>query len=134
MGFQMKNPGALAGATGADGNDLAITPASYRKPDGSAMSRHAKPSHKGMARSLGYAPTLGDRQGWATFCLTAYRKLTTHERAAMAYASLMALDEDQAQIVAATALETFRPNDPPMTQAFIEAAAEYRRNRDRRAA
>lgn len=128
-----ENPGALAGATGAISSDLAISPASYRKPDGSAMSRHAKPSHKAMARSLGYALTLGDRQAWATFCLTAYRKLTAHERAALAYAALMSLDEDEAQLVAEAALETFRPDDPP-TQAFVEAAAGYRRARDRRAA
>ena len=97
------------------------------------MSRHAKPSHKAIARSLGYALTLGDRQAWATFCLSAYRKLTAQERAALAYASLMSLDEGQAQMVAEAALETFRPDDPP-TQAFVEAAAGYRRARDRRAA
>lgn len=127
-----QNPSALAGATGANGNDLAITPAAYRKPDGNAMSRHGKPTHKALARSLGYALTLGNRQAWATFCLTSYRKLTAHGRAALAYASLMALDEDQAQIVAEAAQETFRPADPP-TQAFVEAAVEYRRARDRRA-
>ena len=132
MGFQMKNPDALAGATGAYGNDLAITPAAYRKPDGSAMSRHGKPTHKAIARSLGYALTLGDRQAWATFSLSAYRKLTAHERAALAYASLMSLDEGQAQMVAEAALETFRPDDPP-TQAFVEAAADFRRARDRAA-
>ena len=91
-----------------------------------------KPTHKAIARSLGYALTLGDRQAWATFCLTSYRKLTAHERAAMAYAALMSLDEGDAHIVAEAALETFRPDDPP-TQAFVEAAAEYRRARDRSA-
>ena len=125
MGFNIRNPGALAGASG-----VALKPAN---PTRSAMSKHAKPSHKAVARSLGYALTLGDRQAWATFCLSAYRKLTAQERAALAYASLMSLDEGQARIVAEAALETFRPDDPP-TQAFVEAAAEYRLNRDRRVA
>ena len=129
-----ENPGALAGATGANGKELAISSASYRKPDGSAMSRYAKPSHKAVARSLGFALTLGDEQAWATFCLTAYRKLTTQERAALAYAALMSLDEGDAQTVAEAALETFRPTAPPLSDAFTMAAADYRRARDRRAA
>ena len=97
------------------------------------MSKHAKPSHKAVSRSLGYALTLNDRQAWATFCLTAYRKLTLPERLGMAYAALIALNEADAQIVAEAAFETFRPNDRPVTDAFAQAAAEYRRNRDRRA-
>ena len=52
----------------------------------------------------------------------------------MAYAALIALNEAEAQIVAEAAFETFRPNDRPVTDAFAQAAAEYRRNRDRRAA
>ena len=126
MGFDIRNPVALAGAFG-----VAIQPAN---PTGSAMSKHANPSHKAASRSLGYALTLNDRQAWATFCLTVFRKLTAHERAALAYAALMSLNEDQAQIVAEAAFETFRPNDRPVTDAFAQAAAEYRRNRDRRAA
>ena len=98
------------------------------------MSKYGKPTHKAVARSLGYALTLCDRQAWDTFCLTAYRKLSLPERLGMAYGSMMALPNAERLMIAEAVCESLRPDDLTMTDAFVSAAADYRRNRDRRAA
>ncbi len=67
------------------------------------MSKFARPAHKSAARSLGYALTTGDEAGWASFTALIYMRLSVKERAALAYAALMALDEREADLVAEVA-------------------------------
>ena len=68
------------------------------------MSRYAKPAHKSAARMLGYALTLGAEASWWDFAAVLYARLTRKERAALAYAALMALDYDDAHVAAEAAL------------------------------
>ncbi len=58
-----------------------------------------------MARVIGYTLTLGDADAWAGFTTVARARLTSEERAALAWGALRALDTpEQAEIVAATLL------------------------------
>jgi len=68
------------------------------------MSLYANPSHKAVARSLGYALTLGDALAWDTLSLTLYRKLTLKERAALALACLRSMNEAEAIMTAEAAI------------------------------
>ena len=53
---------------------------------------------------FGYALTLGTEADWWEFSAVIYARLTRKERAALAYAALMALDEDDAYNTAHAAL------------------------------
>ena len=77
-----------------------ITP----KPRQSAIWKFVKPAHKSAARMFGYALTLGTEADWWEFSAVIYARLTRKERAALAYAALMALDEDDAYNTAHAAL------------------------------
>lgn len=60
-----------------------------------------------MARVIGYALTLGDADTWAGFASVARARLTSEERAALAWAALRALDTpEQAELVAETVLHS----------------------------
>lgn len=66
-------------------------------PRRSAMSRFAKPSHKRVARALGYALTLGaDFDAWRDFSHIAQARLTRTERCMAAWAFLRSLDREDA--------------------------------------
>lgn len=93
-GFPNENPGALAGATGAMSNDLAISPAYYPKPRVNAMSKHAQDRHKRAARMLGFALTLGDAPTWVQAGAVWQMRLTEEELASVAFAALQALEPD----------------------------------------
>jgi hypothetical protein len=93
-GFQNENTGALAGATGAVSNDLAINGAPYPKPRRNAMSMYAKDRHKRAARMLGYALTLGDAPTWVQAGAVWQLRLTEEELASVAFAALQALEPD----------------------------------------
>ena len=87
-----ENPGAPDNATGAIGNDLAITPEGYRKPGRSAMSLYAKDRHKRAAKVLAYALT--DPDTWAAAGAVWAVRLTTNELASLAYTALRALEPE----------------------------------------
>ena len=89
-----ENTGALAGATGAVSNDLAITGAHYPKPRRNAMSMYGKDRHKRACRMLGYALTLGDAPTWVQAGAVWQMRLTEEELASVAFAALQALEPD----------------------------------------
>ena len=68
------------------------------------MSKHGNPAHKSVARSIGYALTLGAEADWWTFSVILAARLTRTERAALAYATLTALDVQDAYDTAQAAL------------------------------
>jgi hypothetical protein len=62
-----------------------------------AMSEFIKPAHKAVARSIGYALTLGDRKGWGMFTAIALLRLDDAERIGMTYAALQSLNPDHVE-------------------------------------
>jgi len=121
MMAQNENPGALAGATGAIGNDQAITPKDYRKPGRSAMSLYAKDRHQRAAKMLGYCLTLETPDAWNGFSLVASLRLTPNERAALALAALNSLEPDEAEMTAAAAIGSAGAPLPPFLGGMDEA-------------
>ncbi|WP_424989722.1 hypothetical protein [Fluviibacterium sp. S390] len=98
--FEKKNPGAGRTATGAESFQDAVE---RRGKDSAtkranAISKFGKAEHKAAARSLGYALTSGDADAWSDFTRIIDRRLTTQERAALAWASLRSLSPDIAEI------------------------------------
>ena len=69
----------------------------------SAISLYAKPAHRRVARAVGYALTLGEAHGWCKLTAILCMRLKPEEIAALAFAALMALDEDTARMVAEVA-------------------------------
>ena len=94
-----ENPGASDNATGAVGNDQAITPEGYRKPGRSAMSLYAKDRHKRAAKMLAYALTLDDPVAWNQTAAILGHRLTTNELASVAYVALSALEPESREAV-----------------------------------
>ena len=119
MMAQNENPGALVGATGAIGNDQAITPKDYRKPGRSAMSLYAKDRHQRAAKMLGYALT--NPELWAATGLVWAVRLTPNERAALAFAALNSLEPDDAERTAAAAIGSAGAPLPPFLGGMDEA-------------
>ena len=68
------------------------------------MSLYGKDAHKKVARSVGYALTLGTPNAWRKLSLILLARLSKRERAGLTYAALMSLDEDTAYEVATLAL------------------------------
>lgn len=102
----MKNPGALAGATGVDSTNETgsfqrqDTPETPRK----AISKFGRSGHKAVSRVLYYALTLADFESWAALRTIMVVRLSAAERAALAYAALSSLDDDQGYRVASLVL------------------------------
>jgi len=69
------------------------------KGNNSTLSRHMKPPHKRAARMLGYGLTLADYAGWAATSAVWCAYLRPSEIAAIAIASMGALDDDVFQVV-----------------------------------
>ncbi len=95
----MKNPGALAGATGADNKAAELRPKAYKKPNRSAMARYAQDRHKRAARTLGYALTADAPDVWGQASAIFSARLTRLELAALAFAALRALDGEAREMV-----------------------------------
>ena len=74
-----------------------------RKKAKNAMSLFAKPSHKAVARAIGYALTLGDEAAWHGLTIVLMARLSDQERAALAFAALMSLSDEHASAVAEVA-------------------------------
>jgi len=92
-----QNPGARAGATGADVHSIGTVCDGYRKPGRSAMSLYAKGRHKRAAKALAYALT--DPDIWAAAGAVWAVRLTTNELASVAYAALSALEPESREAV-----------------------------------
>ena len=103
-----KTKNAVPGATvhGVHSKEKASQlPAKHTAKSGfNAMSKFAKPAHKAVARMVGYALTLDTADGWSGLAFVLTARLAETERAALAYAALRALDQEQAELVAATVL------------------------------
>jgi hypothetical protein len=65
----------------------------------STLSRHIKPGHLRATRMLGYGLTLADYAGWAATSAVWCVHLRPSEIAAIAIASMGALDDDVFQVV-----------------------------------
>lgn len=85
------------------------------------MSKYARPAHKRAAKMLGYALTLDSFDGWETASAIWQARLTATERAALAWAALRALDDDQAETVAETVLGGAGAPLPPFLDALPDA-------------
>lgn len=68
------------------------------------MSTLQKPRHQSVTRSIGYALTLGDEPAWHGLTIVMLARLEEEERAALAYAALKSLTEDNAYRVASVAM------------------------------
>jgi len=101
-----KNPGALAGATEANQNkkrDISCGNTSP-KTQSNAMSLYATEAHTRLAKAIGFALAIGTSKAWEGLSLVLVARLTKAERAALAYAALISLDEDTAYRTASVAL------------------------------
>lgn len=68
------------------------------------LRKHMTGDHKRTAKSVGYALTLGDADGWHGLSQVLTARLTPAERAALAYAALQSLNDDTAYLTASAAL------------------------------
>ncbi|MEH6646067.1 hypothetical protein [Sulfitobacter sp.] len=62
-----------------------------------AISEFIKPAHKAVARSIGYALTTGDSEGWGMFTAIVLLRLDDAERIRMTYATLQSLHPDHVE-------------------------------------
>lgn len=118
-----ESPGALAGGTGADidlQNQTQFDDTPKRR--GSAISKYASKAHKKAAKLLGYALVLGDFDGWEAASAIWQARLSAAERAALAWAALRSLDEDDAREVTATVIQDAGSPLPPFFSPMDEAA------------
>ena len=94
-----ENPGALAGASGADLHTIGIVSKAYSKPGASAMSLYCKDAHKRACRMLGYALTLNDPATWHQAAAIFNRRLDRMELASVAFAALSAMEPEDREAV-----------------------------------
>lgn len=62
------------------------------------MTKWAAPAHKSACRMLGYVLTLDTPDAWHGLALVLRARLTRNQRAALAYAALRSLTEDEARL------------------------------------
>ncbi|MEO9648509.1 MAG: hypothetical protein ABJG04_00595 [Roseobacter sp.] len=68
------------------------------------MRSPLKSGHDRAVRSFGYALTLDTSHGWEGLSIILSARTTTRERAAIAYAALISLEEDVAYLTASAAI------------------------------
>lgn len=64
------------------------------------MRECADPEHKRASAMVGFALTLGDFEDWAAAALVLRARLNPKERAALAWAALRSLEDEEAEAVA----------------------------------
>ena len=64
-----------------------------------SVSKHIPGSIKKVARCVGYAAWLDTPDAWAGLSVVLAARLEPHQRAALAYAALQTLDDDQIEAV-----------------------------------
>jgi len=94
-----ENPGALAGATGANSNDQRITGQAYTTQDSGAIWNHMPDRHKRAARMLACALVSDDPVVWNWTAAVWSHRLTSMELAGVAFAALRALDPETREMV-----------------------------------
>jgi hypothetical protein len=71
----------------------------------SSISKYASKAHKSIARAIGCALVLGERQSWLNLTLLLRASLTASERAALAFAAMTSLDTNQRVMVAESTIK-----------------------------
>jgi hypothetical protein len=101
-----ENAATSVKVNGVKSNVAVQTPLANNAPktDGSAISKWAKPIYRKIAKALGLALILGTEWAWHGFTIALLAHLTEHERAALAFAALNGLDEDNAYAAASVIL------------------------------
>lgn len=99
MGMQMKNPGALAGATGA-----VFKAANFAKPNTVAELEATKDRHQRACDTLGYALALDNPEAWCSLSTVAFARLSEEEIAMAAYAFLRPLPKRLRQRICEAAM------------------------------
>lgn len=94
-----ENPGALAGATGAEFSEQVLKPQAYPTPRVNAMSLYAKDGHKRACRMLGYALTLNDPTLWGHTAAILSHRLTGMELVSLAFTVMSALEPGDREAV-----------------------------------
>lgn len=69
-----------------------------------SVAKHIPDNIKRVSRSLGYALWLNTSDAWVGFAVVLSARLTSHQRAALAYAALRSLDDETAYKTASAAL------------------------------
>jgi hypothetical protein len=101
-----KNAASAATDNGAKCNTKAYNSRKDTTPKRgrSAMAMYGKPDHKRVAKSLGYVLNQGTTSAWHGLTIILMARLTDAERAALAFATLNSLSDDQAYMTASVAL------------------------------
>ncbi|WP_417210003.1 hypothetical protein [Antarctobacter sp.] len=79
------------------------------------------PAHKRLSKMLGYTLTLGGAEAWSGFSDVAAARLSTEERAALAYAALRSLHPDHAELTARAAIHAAGAPIPAFLGQMVEA-------------
>ena len=107
-----KNPGALAGATGAESfreeQDAHKDNTAKPRRKASSLSNLMRREHLKMTRILGYTLILGTADAWQGFARVAAIRLDVEERAALAWAALRSLDPETRALTIEAAFEPER--------------------------
>lgn len=82
-----------------------------------------KPQHLKTVRALGYTLTLGDQDAWWGMVPVLMARLTTEERACLAFMALKALDDDTAHMTADAALDQGAGQPQAPLFGFMDQAA-----------
>ena len=82
------------------------------------IQKVASKTHMKIARCIVYALTLGEADGWLDFRTIVKAKLSEKERASLAYAALLSLDEETRELVCENTFEPSPLNSEPMPPAF----------------
>ena len=96
---QKENPGALAGASGADQHGKSLKTKAYQNGPRNAMSLYAKDRHKRVCRMLGYALTLDEPDIWQAMGMVFLKRLTGLEIASIAYLALDLMTPQDRELV-----------------------------------
>ncbi|WP_439524657.1 hypothetical protein [Marivita sp.] len=114
-------PGRAIGAKLDAKQDVTGTRQKQKKSK-SAMSLFAKRNHKKIARAFGFALTLGSNAAWFKFGFLLQVRLTSRERAALAFMALKSLERGEAINVALAAIpDGAGPPIPPLLNFQDEA-------------
>jgi len=120
---QCGNPGALAGATGANSSGLTSKGKDTPKPGRSAISKWAEDRHKRATRALGFGIIADSPETWADVGEVLTLRLTAAERAALGFTCLAAVEPQHRAEVALAACHDLPSAGAPLP-AFSTPEAE----------
>lgn len=76
-----------------------------------SVAKHIPDNIKRVSRSLGYALWLNTSDAWVGFAVVLSARLTSHQRAALAYAALRSLSPEEAAMTAEMAIYGPQPEE-----------------------